>query len=83
MHVYHQYVIQSVHIDKIKEALGRKKIQSRTYYPVPLNHYKPYRTNQFFPNSQHASLNGLAIPVHQYLTNKEVKLIIKTIKEAL
>ena len=83
LHVYHQYVIQSVHIDKIKDALAKKKIQSRTYYPIPLNHYKPYKTHQLFPNSQQASLNGLAIPVHQYLTNKEVKLIIKTIKEAL
>jgi hypothetical protein len=26
-------------------------------------------------------LNGVAIPVHQYLTNKEVKLIIKQSKK--
>ncbi len=83
MHVYHQYVIQSIYIDKIKDALASNKIQSRTYYPTPLNELKPYMTNQIFPNSRHASLNTLAIPCHQYLTNKEVKLIIKTIKEAL
>jgi len=83
MHVYHQYVIQSINIDRIKNALAEMKIQSRTYYPRPLNQLEPYRTQQVFPNSQYASLNGLAIPVHQYLTNKEVKLIIKTIKESL
>ena len=83
VHVYHQYVIQSVHIDRIKEALADKKIQSRTYYPTPLNDLKPYKTNQIFTNAQYASLNGLAIPVHQYLTNKEVKLIIKTIRESI
>ena len=83
MHVYHQYVIQSTDINKIKDALAMKKIQSRTYYPVPLNHYEPYKTPQVFPNSRYASLNGLAIPVHQYLTNEEVNLIIKTIREAL
>tara|TARA_X000000950_G_scaffold280519_1_gene375287 strand:- start:3950 stop:5011 length:1062 start_codon:yes stop_codon:yes gene_type:complete len=82
LHVYHQYVIQSVHIDRIKEALSKKNIQSRTYYPIPLNQLPAYKTNQVFPHSQYASLNGLAIPVHQYLTNKEVKLIIKTIKES-
>ena len=83
MHVYHQYVIQSIHIDKIRTALEKKSIQSRTYYPQPLNQLQPYRTEQVFPNSVYAGLNGLAIPVHQYLTNKEVKLIIKTIKESL
>jgi len=83
VHVYHQYVIQSIHIDKIKQALADKGIQSRNYYPTPLNQTPAYKTNEIFPNSQYASLNGLAIPVHQYLTNKEVKLIIKTIKESL
>jgi dTDP-4-amino-4,6-dideoxygalactose transaminase len=83
VHVYHQYVIQSIHIDRIKQALADKGIQSRTYYPTPLNQTPAYQTNQQFPNSQYAGLNGLAIPVHQYLTNKEVKLIVKTIKESL
>ncbi len=83
MHVYHQYVIRSVNVDKIKQALAKKNIQSRTYYPTPLNMMPAYKTNQIFPNSTDASKNGLAIPVHQYLTNKEVKLIIKTIKETL
>lgn len=83
IHVYHQYVIKSVHIDKIKSALIDNGIQSRTYYPQPLNTLEPYKTDQTFTNSLNASLTGLAIPVHQYLTNKDVKLIIKTIKEAI
>ncbi len=83
LHVYHQYVIQSVHIDRIQEALTKNKIQSRIYYPVPLHQTKPYEKNISLPNSEYASLNTLAIPVHQYLSNKEVKFIIKTIKDAV
>jgi len=83
MHVYHQYVIQSEHTKRIKDVLASKNIQSRTYYPTPINELEPYRTNETFPNSQRAGMQGLAIPVHQYLTNKEVKLIIDTIKKAL
>ena len=83
MHVYHQYVIQNKNIHRIQRALANNDIQSRTYYPVPLNEYKPYYTDQYFHNSQYASKNGLAIPVHQYLTNDEVKLIIKTIQESI
>jgi len=83
LHVYHQYVIQSEHTKHIKDVLASKNIQSRTYYPTPINELEPYRTNETFPNSQYAGRQGLAIPVHQYLTNKEVTFIIDTIKEAL
>lgn len=83
LHVYHQYVIQSEHTKRIKDVLASKNIQSRTYYPTPINELEPYRTNETFPNSQRAGTHGLAIPVHQYLTDKEIELIIDTIKEAL
>jgi len=83
LHVFHQYVITSVHKDKIQQALASKKIQSRTYYPTPLHHTKTYNDSNRYPNSELASLNGLAIPVHQYLTDKQVKLIIETIKGVL
>ena len=83
IHVYHQYVIHSIHVDRIQQALNSKGIQSRTYYPTPAHKMKPYATKQSLPNAEYSSLNGLAIPVHQYLTDKEVKLIIKTIKEVL
>ena len=83
MHVYHQYVLHSKQINKIKDALANNDIQSRTYYPVPLNKYKPYYSDQHIENSTFAGQQGLAIPVHQYLTNDEVKLIIRTIREAI
>jgi UDP-2-acetamido-2-deoxy-ribo-hexuluronate aminotransferase len=83
MHVYHQYVIQSTKAAQIKKALNENGIQSRNYYPVPLNQLPPYFTNQKFPHSQYAGAYGLAIPVHQYLTNDEVKFIIKTIKDSI
>ena len=83
VHVYHQYVLHSKQINKIKDALANNDIQSRTYYPVPLNKYKPYYSDQHFENSTFAGQQGLAIPVHQYLTNDEVKLIIRTIREAI
>lgn len=83
LHVYHQYVIMSPHKEKIQQALADKNIQSRTYYPIPLHHTEPYMDKVSYPNSEIASVNGLAIPVHQYLTDKEVTLIIKTIRNAI
>ena len=82
-HVYHQYVLHSANIDRIYRSLQAKNIQSRTYYPVPLNRLEPYLNSRTFPNTEYACVNSLAIPVHQYLTNKEVQLIIETIQRAL
>ena len=83
IHVYHQYVIMSVHKDRIQSALTHKKIQSRTYYPISLHRTNVYKSAGKYPKADLASLNNLAIPVHQYLTDREVGTIIKTIKEAI
>ena len=83
MHVYHQYIIQHSKVDQIQEWLHSKKIQSRRYYPIPLHKTKPYQDNNSYPNAEYYSSNALAIPVHQYLTDREVGIIIKTIKQAI
>lgn len=83
LHVYHQYIIHSVQIDRIQNALKNKGIESRRYYSIPLHQTKPYADGQKYKNTEYSSNCGLAIPVHQYLTDKEVNIIIKTIKNSL
>ena len=83
IHVYHQYVINHVSIDRIQDALTKNNIQSRVYYPTPLNKNKNYSDNQTYPNAEMASLSNLAIPVHQYLTDKQAETIIKVIKKSI
>jgi len=82
-HVYHQYVIKHKKINNIEKALLSKGIQSRRYYPTPLHKTETYKDENSYPNAEYCSSEALAIPVHQYLTNNEVKTIIKTIKEAI
>jgi len=81
-HVYHQYVI--LHdIKDLELKLKKQGIQSRKYYPVPLNKFNAYKDNDEYLHSEYCGRYGLAIPVHQYLTNKEVKTIIKAIKDSV
>ena len=81
-HVYHQYVI--LHdIKNLELKLKKQGIQSRKYYPVPLNKFNAYKDNNAYQHSEYCSRHGLAIPVHQYLTNKEVKTIIKAIRDSV
>ena len=82
-HVYHQYVIKHERNKDIEMALMDRGIQSRRYYPIPLHKTETYKDNGSYANSEHCSSAGLAIPVHQYLTDTEVSSIIKAIKEAI
>ena len=81
LHVYHQYIIKHKKINNIEKALLGKGIQSRRYYPTPLHKTETYKDENSYPNSEYCSSNALAIPVHQYLTDSEVKTIIKTINK--
>ena len=82
-HVYHQYIIRHNKVDSIGKFLLSKGIQSRRYYPTPLHKTETYKDKSSYPNAEYCSNEALAIPVHQYLTNKDVSSIIKTIKEAI
>lgn len=81
LHVYHQYVIRSPRMPAIKDYLNRNEIQARTYYPTPLHKTKTYAQDGNFAHAEIASATGLAIPVHQWLSEKDIDVIIKTVKE--
>jgi len=82
IHVYHQYVIKHKNVDAIEKTLLSKGIQSRRYYPTPLHRTETYKDKGSYPNAEYCSSKALAIPVHQYLTDKEVSSIIEAVKEA-
>ena len=81
LHVYHQYVLRSPRMPAIKDYLNRREIQARTYYPTPLHKTKTYAQEGNFAHAEIASDTGLAIPVHQWLTEQDIDVIIKTMKE--
>lgn len=79
--VWHQYVIRTKHNKKIQQALKEKQIQSRIYYEIPLHKTKPYSDGMTYKNTELCSDIGLAIPVHQYLTDAEVETIATAVKK--
>lgn len=81
LHVYHQYVIRSPRMLAIKDYLIRNNIQARTYCPVPLHKTKPYAQDTVLKNSENASATGVAIPVHQWLSEQDIQHVIKTVKD--
>lgn len=87
VHVYHLYVIRSKHRQAIQNALSQNDIAAAVYYGVPM-HLQPvfnelgYQRGDF-PVAESAADEGLAIPMHPFLTDDEIEKIISTIRNAV
>lgn len=84
-HVYNQFVIAAERRDELKEDLARRGVGTEIYYPVPL-HLQPcfaalgYRAGDF-PESEQASAEVLALPVHSALDPEDVAYVAAAIKD--
>jgi aminotransferase EvaB len=71
--------------DKLVSYLKQKGIETKIHYPIPLHLQKASKIYNGkkgdFPVSEYQSKKLVTIPVHQYLNNKQLKYIIKNIKD--
>jgi dTDP-4-amino-4,6-dideoxygalactose transaminase len=83
-HSFHLYVLRAEESPRIIDYLGKKGIESRTYYPVPLHlqecfRYLGYKAGDL-PQSEKLSQDSFAIPVYPELTREEKEYISGTVK---
>lgn len=83
LHVYHKFVIKTKQRDFLQEYLKRKKIQTMIHYEVCLSdnpYLKKYKDKKNkFINSDIFSRESLSLPIHPFLTKKEINHIINSI----
>ncbi|MEM1602996.1 MAG: DegT/DnrJ/EryC1/StrS aminotransferase family protein [Zestosphaera sp.] len=87
-HVYHQYTVwvhgSSVR-DKLSEFLRNRGVQTAVHYPHPIHMQPALREylimNKKLYNSVEASKHVLSLPMHPGLSDDDVLMIIKYIKE--
>jgi perosamine synthetase len=88
-HVYHQFTTRitskCTHTrDEIVDYMTSHGIQVGTYYPKPLHLYPMFMAMGYrkgdFPVAERASSEVLALPVHPLLTEKDIDLIVQTLK---
>ena len=71
--------------DKLLNYLIKNKIEAKIHYPIPLNKQKAARNlklNQkdfIIANEQSKKL--ITLPIHQYLTKKQISFMFKKIKQ--
>jgi len=87
-HVFHQYTIRvtedfGMSRDELKQRLGKKGIDARAYYPIPIHKqplYKKLGYRDDLPISEKAANEVLSLPVHPSLTGGDLKKIVGAMK---
>ena len=69
------------------EQILSKNIPTAVYYPIPLNEHKPYEkypvSHEGLSNTIYLSKNVLSLPMHPYLSESDIILIVKSIAQAI
>ena len=84
---YHLFVIRSNRRDAIRTALLKNQIECGIHYPVPLHLQPACRDLGYaegdFPHAEKFADSVLSLPMHPFLTEREVKSVSQAVKRAL
>jgi len=84
-HVYHLYVIQSQHRDRLRTHLSAKGIGTGLHYPVPLHLQQAYKDLGYrkddFPVTERIAERGLSLPMYAELKDEQIQYVTTAIKE--
>jgi len=84
---WHLMIVECSNRDRVLSALKEKGIPCGVHYPTPLHlmsawSYLGYRKGAF-PNAERATQRIISLPVHQYLSDADVKHISETLLSCL
>ena len=84
-HVYHLYVLQSSHRDRLAAALAERGIQTGIHYPIPVHQQFAYRNyrNASLPVTERVAGEILSLPMHPWMTGSEIEEVTRTVTECL
>jgi len=83
--VFHLYSIQVESRDLLAEFLQKNGVDAKIHYPIPM-HLQP-ASKKFnysigdFPVAEKLANNTISLPVHEFITNKEIKYVTNLIKD--
>jgi UDP-2-acetamido-2-deoxy-ribo-hexuluronate aminotransferase len=84
VHAYAQYVVSIDQREKVMSKLKEKGIPTSVQYPAPI-HRQPafYDADVSFPQSEHAALHVMGLPMHPYLEHDIQMQIADELRTAL
>lgn len=80
-HVYHQYTIRIVDLDRDKfaEELTKRGVGNGVYYPTPIHRLPSFGLDLDLPVTESAAAQCLSLPVHPSLSQKDLETIVSTV----
>jgi UDP-2-acetamido-2-deoxy-ribo-hexuluronate aminotransferase len=87
IHTYHRYVItlkNKVERDLLKKFLEKNQIECKIHYPKPIHKYRCFSKYSFTKKlkiSEDQSNKILSLPCNHFMSEKEVKFVVKKIKQ--
>lgn len=82
--VYHLFVIQCDRRDELQAFLRSEGISTAVHYPVPLHLQAPCKALGYasgdFPEAERQSRRILSLPIHQYLTRRQLEHVTASIR---
>jgi len=86
-HVYHVYAIRSLKREAIFNHLKENAVGVVIHYPIPLHLQKAYASLGYkkgdFPVAEKVSQEIISLPMYPYMKEKDIKFVVKLIKEAI
>ncbi len=86
-HVYHLYVIQCSHRDKVQAFCKDNGVGTLIHYPIPLHMQKAFKKAGYvkgdFPVAEKIADKILSLPIYPELNNEEINIVTETLKKAI
>ncbi len=81
--VNHLFVIKADNRYKLLNHLEVNGVQTLIHYPIPINKQAAFywQKTEIMNNSEHFAKSILSLPIHPYLTQKEIDKVVKTVNE--
>jgi hypothetical protein len=81
--VYHLFVIETEKRDELQKYLLEKGVTTLIHYPIPIHKQKCLKeySDKPLPIAEEKAKKILSLPIHPYLSKKEVEYICKHIKK--
>ncbi len=79
LHSYHQYTIRSENRDSLSVHLDENGIGNGVYYPTPVHRLPSFDIHLDLPKTSIATKEALSIPIHPFLSDKEIEMVIDAV----
>lgn len=80
----HQFTIRTARRDELQVFLKEREVDSMIYYPVPIHFHAPYSrlaARGSLPVTERVSLECLSLPIHQHLSEEQVRFAAECVRE--